>query len=57
MQNERVNGLTINQNLAPLPEQEWMRALDAKKMESSSKIDLKDVPQWMSIKDVCKPWV
>jgi len=57
MQNEQVNGLAINHNLAPLPEQEWMRTLDAKKMESSSKIDLKDVSQWMSIKDACRPWV
>jgi hypothetical protein len=31
-----------------------MRILDAKKMESSSKIDLKDVSWWMSIKDACK---
>jgi hypothetical protein len=28
-----------------------MRALDAKEMESSSKIDLKDVSWWKSIKD------
>jgi hypothetical protein len=31
-----------------------MWALNAKKMESSSKIDLKDVSWWISIKNVCK---
>jgi hypothetical protein len=31
-----------------------MRSLDVEKMESSSKIDLKDVSWWMSIKNVCK---
>jgi hypothetical protein len=31
-----------------------MWALDAKEMGSSSKIDLKNVLLWMSIKDVCK---
>jgi hypothetical protein len=30
-----------------------MRALDVEEMESSSKIALKDVLWWMSIKDVC----
>jgi hypothetical protein len=29
-----------------------MRALDVEKMESSSKIDLRDVSWWMSIRDV-----
>jgi hypothetical protein len=38
-----IDGLTINHNLAPLPKQEQTRALDVKEMESSSKIDLKDV--------------
>jgi len=28
-----------------------MRALDAENMESSSKIDLRDVSWWMSVKD------
>jgi len=51
MRNEWIDGLTINHSLAPLLEQERMRALDAKKMESSSKINLKDVSWWMSIKD------
>jgi hypothetical protein len=32
-----------------------MWVLDAEEMESSSKIDLKDVSWWMSIKDACKP--
>jgi hypothetical protein len=31
-----------------------MRALDAEEMESSSKIDLKDVSWWMSIKYACR---
>jgi hypothetical protein len=31
-----------------------MWALDVEEMESSSKIDLKNVLWWMSIKDVCK---
>jgi hypothetical protein len=32
-----------------------MWALDVNEMESSFKIDLRDVLWWMSIKDVCKP--
>jgi hypothetical protein len=43
MRNEQIDGLKINHSLAPLPEQEQMWALDAKEMDSSSKIDLKDV--------------
>jgi hypothetical protein len=31
-----------------------MWVLDVKEMESPSKIDLKDVSWWMSIKDACK---
>jgi hypothetical protein len=31
-----------------------MWVLDAKEMESSSKINLKDVSWWKSIKDACK---
>jgi hypothetical protein len=31
-----------------------MRTLDAEKMESSSKIDLRDVSWWMDIKETCK---
>jgi hypothetical protein len=49
MQNKRIDGLTINYNFAPLPEQKKMRILDIKEMESSSKIDLKDLSWWMSI--------
>jgi hypothetical protein len=32
-----------------------MQALDAEKMESSSKINLRDVSWWKSIKDGCRP--
>jgi hypothetical protein len=39
----KIDGLKINHNLAPLPEQEQMWALDVEEMEFSSKIDLKDV--------------
>jgi hypothetical protein len=31
-----------------------MRTLDVEEMESSSKIDLKDVLWWKSIKDACR---
>jgi hypothetical protein len=34
-----------------------MQALNVEEMESSSKINLKDVSWWMSIKDACKPGV
>ncbi len=47
-----IGGLTSNHNLTPLPEQEQIQALDAKEMESTSKIDLRDVLWWKSIKDV-----
>ncbi len=50
MWNEQINDLAINHSLAPLPEQEWMWALNVEEMESSSKIDLRDVLWWMSIK-------
>jgi hypothetical protein len=52
--NEQINGLVANYNLAPLPEWEWMWTLNVEKMESFSKIDLKDVSKWMSIIDACK---
>jgi len=39
----QINDLTINHNFTPLLKQERMQALDAKEMESFSKIDLKDV--------------
>jgi len=32
-----------------------MWALDVEEMESSFKIDLRDVSWWKSIKDACKP--
>jgi hypothetical protein len=31
-----------------------MRALDVEEMESSSKIDLRDVSWWKSIKNACR---
>jgi hypothetical protein len=31
-----------------------MQVLDVEEMESSSKIDLRDVSWWMSIKDTCR---
>jgi hypothetical protein len=43
MRNEQIDGLAINHSPTPLPKQKQMRALEAKEMESSSKIDLKDV--------------
>jgi hypothetical protein len=55
MWNELMDGLTTNHNLTPLFEQEWMQALNAKEMESSSKIDLRDVLWWKSIKNACRP--
>jgi len=32
-----------------------MQTLDYEEMESSSKIDLRDVLWWMSIKNACRP--
>jgi hypothetical protein len=43
MWNKQINGLTINHSLAPLFEKKSMCALDIEEMESSSKMDLKDV--------------
>jgi hypothetical protein len=54
MQNEWIDDLTTNHSFAPLLEQKQMRILNAKKMEPSSKINLKDVSWWKSIKDACK---
>jgi len=34
-----------------------MQILDVEEVESSFKIDLRDVSWWMSIKDACKPEV
>jgi hypothetical protein len=55
MQNKQIDGLSTNHSLAPLPEQERMQALDVEEMESSSKIDLRDVSWWKFIKNVCRP--
>ncbi len=55
MWNEQIYGLTINHSLAPLHKQERMLAIDAKEMEPSSKIYVKDVSWWMSIKIACRP--
>ncbi len=57
MQNEQLDGLTTNHSPAPLPEQEQMQALDDEGMESSSKIDLRDVSWWIFIKNACRPGV
>jgi hypothetical protein len=44
MQNQQIDGLITNHNHAPLLEQKQMQAPDVKEMESSSKIDLRDLP-------------
>jgi hypothetical protein len=54
MRNEQIDGLIINHNPMPLLEQKWIQILKAKKMKSSSKIDLKDMSWWMSVKDAYK---
>jgi hypothetical protein len=51
MRNKWIDGLITTHSLAPLFKQKQMWVLDAKEMESSSKIDLRDVSWWMSIKD------
>jgi hypothetical protein len=43
MWNEQIDGLAINHSPALLLEQERMRAPDVEEMESSSKIDFKEV--------------
>jgi hypothetical protein len=48
MRNEQIDGLTINHSLAPLLEEERMRTLDVEEMESSSKVDLRDV-SWLQM--------
>ncbi len=50
MWNEQINGQTTNHSFTPLPKQKWMQVLKDKEMESSSKIDWRDVLWWMSIK-------
>jgi hypothetical protein len=54
MQNEWIDDLTINYCLAPLLKQEKMWVLNAKEMESSSKVYLNHVLWRMSIKDACR---
>jgi len=49
MRNEWIDGLVINYSFGLLLKQEQMRTLIAKKIKSSSKIDLKDVLWWMLI--------
>jgi hypothetical protein len=51
MRNKQIDGLTTNHSPAPLLEQEQMQVLDADEIKSSSKVDLKDVLWWMSIKN------
>jgi hypothetical protein len=54
MQNKQIDVVTTDHSPTPLPEQERMQALDVEEMESSSKIDLRDVLWWMSIKNACR---
>jgi hypothetical protein len=54
MWNEQIDDLATNHSFVPLPEQKRMWTLDVEEMESSSKIDLKDVSFWMTIKDAYK---
>jgi len=53
MLNKQIDGLTTNHSHNPLPKQKKMWALDVEEMESSSKIDLRDMLWWMSIKGAC----
>jgi hypothetical protein len=55
MQNEQIDGLATNHSLALLLKQERMWVLDVEEMESSSKINLRNVLLWISIKDACRP--
>jgi hypothetical protein len=54
MWNEWIDGLTINHSFTPLLKKKRMWVLNAKEMESSSKINLKDVLWCMSIKNACR---
>jgi hypothetical protein len=56
MWNKQIDGLIFNHSSTPLFEQKQMWTLKAKEIKSSSKIDLKDMLWWMSIKDACKLW-
>jgi hypothetical protein len=57
MQNKWIDGLISNHSPTPLFEQKQMQALNVEEMESYSKINLRDVLWWMSIKDACRPGV
>jgi hypothetical protein len=48
-----MDDLAINHSLAPLLEKKQIQALDVEETESSSKINLRDVSWWMSIKEAC----
>jgi len=54
MRNKQINGLTTDHSPTPLLKQEQMLALDVEEMESSCKMDLRDVSWWKSIKDACR---
>jgi hypothetical protein len=54
MQNKWIDGLTTNHSFVFLLKDERMQVLDVEEMESSSKMDLRDVSWWMSIKDACR---
>jgi len=54
MWNKWIDGLATNHSPTPLLAQKWMQVLDVEQMESSSKINLRDVLWWMSIKDAYK---
>jgi hypothetical protein len=55
LRNEQIDNLATNHSPTLLPKQERMWTLNAKEMEPSSKIDLKDVLWWMSIKNTYRP--
>jgi hypothetical protein len=57
MQNEQIDGLITNHSPAPLLKQKRMWPMDVEEIESSSKINLRDVLWWMSIRDACRPMV
>jgi hypothetical protein len=54
MRNEWIDGLASNHSPAPFLERKRMWVLDVEEIESSFKIDLKDVSWWKSIKNACK---
>jgi hypothetical protein len=54
IQNEHIDDLATNQPFTPLSKQEWMQALNVEEIELSFKVDIRDVPWWMSIKNACR---